>query len=215
MKTLCSLSLILAPLLMSACTVPPTPIEGLRDSFLAAVDVKKAVGDYISSSDPGTRKNLRNSILSAKIAEIDAGYQRFVSGVAKTRAATNVVLDIAAVGLDVGATLAGSSSAKSLLAALSGVSTSSRAVLNKELYAEAATEVIVAQMKSSRGDVMSSILISMMKEDDAYPLISAISDLAKYSEAGTLENALSILAMKAASGNAQYMTGLRSLFRLW
>jgi len=190
-------------LLLSAVgCIPVTPKMPKTLSLAAPItyvqkDFEQDVADYHTSVKTGTDDSLklakvqRNQIVFRVLAQIDAAYSRFETGLATTRAGAQTVADGANLGVTAAATVVGASSVKDILSATSVALQGTRLSFDKNFFEEKTTESLISQMRATRKNLNAQMLDSLAKRDVAsYPLEAAWSDLVAYFNAGTIPSAL-------------------------
>jgi HAMP domain-containing protein len=169
-------------------------------------DFEQDVSDYHTSVKAGTPASLdlartqRNQIVFRVLAQIDAAYFRFETGLATTRAGAQTLADGANLGVTAAATVVGASSVKDILSATSVALQGTRLSFDKNFFEEKTTESLISQMRATRKNLNAQMLDSLAKRDVAsYPLEAAWSDVVAYYYAGTIPSALVDLASKTGA----------------
>jgi hypothetical protein len=147
--------------------------------------------DLLDTVKPDDAKAQRNKIVFRIMAQIDAAYSRFETGLATTRAGAQTLADGANLGVTAAATVVGASSVKDILSATSVALQGTRLSFDKNFFEEKTTESLISQMRATRKNLNAQMLDSLANRDvTSYPLEAAWSDLVAYFNAGTIPSAL-------------------------
>jgi len=150
--------------------------------------------------DPGPeRRAMRDRIITTLMFLIDQGYEQFTYDLYTSRAHTNVFMDMSVLGLTGAATVTGGESAKTLLAAIATLVEGSRLSIDKNLFFEQASPVLIATMTAVRESTALRIN-SRLSENNTldYTLTMALSDVLAYYQAGTVPAAIAQLGVDAS-----------------
>ncbi|MGZ6010763.1 MAG: hypothetical protein ACXWK0_02920 [Caulobacteraceae bacterium] len=132
----------------------------------------------------------RNAVVGARLDAVDQNYEAYARALRSERTSFNLASDPLALGLAGGGSVAAKSAANGLAAASAGI-IAANSTLNKDAYANATVEALIAQMDAGRATVRAEIEQGLKNSDVAYRLDSALGDVQRYERAGTLERAIS------------------------
>ena len=153
------------------------------DDVLAGFDSAVAEG-------PDAARRYRDRITHARMRAIDLHYAIFVREVTGGRVGFNTSTDLAVIGLSAAGAITGSSSTKSILAAISGGIVGARGVIDKEVFYEKTLPVIIQAMEAGRKAERLRILQGLGAPADTYTLGQALADIENYYHAGTFVYAM-------------------------
>lgn len=181
-------------------------LDGQAESVLSAGDVDQVAKAYSPKVAleafyaAGTdRRAYRDKVIGLYLASADIRYLDFRRNLSREVKGTNLVTDLALLGLTAGASLATQSTANALSAGAAGLA-GSRASISKELWFEKTLPVLIAAMDARRTEIRTQILQRMQSSPEAYSLAEAFSDIARYQEAASLDSAIDVVS---ASTNAR------------
>lgn len=149
-------------------------------------------------TDTQTRQNIRDQYSRKMIAIIDKRYNDFLDDLVIQRKGFDASADITAISLDTASVLFTPVTTKSILAGLSGLTTSGKTAINKVYFYEQTLPVLITQMESNRQSVLADIMEGLAVDDNIYPLHHALRDLNRYFAAGTIDGALVEIQKQAA-----------------
>lgn len=119
---------------------------------------------------------------------INANYGAYVAALTSGRAATNIAYDTLNLGLTGGAAVAGATSVKTALAALSTFFQGQKQSVDKNIFNDQAVFALTSVMEVRRTQVLTRIRKKMIEDD--YTLGDALIDLDEFYRAGSMQNAL-------------------------
>ncbi len=204
-------ALVLAALFLSACagTTSGTHLASsgvdsdsrpeVINGEVLEMEKKYYVAGVIDSynalaGNPGQQKAFRDEVINGRIYVIDYYYSKFrndVRGGAKPN--TNLVTDIAVLGLDAADAINPAKRAKDILLAISGGLTGPESSVDKDNFYEEAVPALVSTMDSLRLERLVLIRQRMTygtQGDNPYTLGAALIDVNNYFQAGTLSGAI-------------------------
>jgi len=151
----------------------------------------------------------RNTIIEARMAEIDVAYFQYESRISAEIRSGNFATSVA--GILIGAAGGQSSGAAAAnYAALGGVLSGATAAYQKEVLLNQSLQAFISQMRANRNRKKTEIIGKLAEKGDVYTLQSALSDLAEYYQAGTLASAIAGLTEKAQQAEKSSRTGLQA-----
>lgn len=172
---------------------PPVGVRYTLDQFLK----DKA------ELDSNPTKLLRDRIIRQIEREVEIEYSEYEMGLASSRGAGSIGFDLLEGGAGVGGALVGAEQAKQVISvALLGTQGLHRSI-DKNLFANLPTEIIITAMRSAREDKRVEIERKMALGVEAYPWVEAQLDLTQLYYRGTLQNALQALASAASAKQTQ------------
>ena len=162
---------------------------GDRPTLEAIVFEKRLNETSVTSALDTQTRFSRNSVIFARIAEIDALYNAYETGILTESRGTDFVLSVGtlAAGLLGGFTTGFTSQVYSLIGGgIGAVQTS----YDKEILAESTVQAFISQMRANRSKVLSEIYVNLKADHTVYPIEAALGDLQRYRQAGTLAAAI-------------------------
>lgn len=164
------------------------------------------------ATDPDEQRAYRDEIINSRLRAIDLRFTEFEKALTKDMAAINVGTDWAVIGLGAAGALVGSTTTKSILAAISGGLTGAKGAIDKNLFYSKTLPALFAQMDAMRKSVLLRIRKAMRDGTADYPLEQALIDVDDYYNAGTIPGA--IVGVTATAG-AESRTETRRLEHLY
>jgi hypothetical protein len=159
----------------------------------------KADNQRTCNHSPDQNKILRNRMIEAIRFEIDESYGNFTSTLHVNRAGTNVLFDMASLGLTTAATVTGDKEVAGMLTAAATGTLGTKTSLDKNFFDDQARQAIIGQMDASRSTVGNEIENGEQKALADYTLEKALTDLRRYYQAGTLVSSLQAIGAQAGS----------------
>lgn len=190
----------------------PEPLRSVSSELEAAktYSFETATAEWMTrglANDLNGQRAVRDKYVILQIRAIDARYRAFLTGLAQQSRGTNLVLDVATLGLTGGASFAAEKTAHILSAGATAV-VGGRAAFNKDLFYERTLPALVDEMNAARTRAQASLTAGIGKTADQYTLAMADIDLSRYQDAANLDTALQQLTSAAAahvdSANALY-----------
>lgn len=163
------------------------------------------------SGDEATRLISRDSYVRKALRIYDFNYNNFLEAIGVQRKGLDAGTTITAVSLDAVSVLVTPASTKSILAALSAITTASQGAINKSYFYDQALPAIVKQMESGRQQVRADILAGLRKPTTQYSLDDAQRDLARYYEVGTIDGAISEIVQEASKSQTAAEERIREI----
>jgi hypothetical protein len=152
----------------------------------------------------------RNSIIEARMAEIDVLYYEYENNISSEIRRGNFATSLGGIIVGaVGAQATGRSGQN--LSALSGVIAGGSAAYQKEVLLDQSVQAFISQMRANRNVRKSEILAKLGQPGTAYSLQAAISDLSAYQQAGTLASAIAGITEQAKAEEKSSGTTLQSV----
>lgn len=182
--------------------------QAIIKSVLQDFHIDAELGAYFAAPD-GARQDIRDRIVNYSIILINEHYGAFVDEFGAGKKAFDSGADIASIGTDLAAVLAGGATTKAILAAISGGITASKASIDKNYFYEQSVHVLIKQMEAARREVYSEILEGVALPVDGYPLTAALADLDRYYFAGTFDGAFSAIQANASQQQVQANKDIR------
>lgn len=155
------------------------------------------------SAEPVRQRVYRDEVIHGRIYVIDYYYNQFRNGMRGVKPDSNIVTDIAVLGLDAADAINPAKRAKEVLLAISGGLTGPDTTVDKEDFYEEALPALVSKMDSLRLERLVLIRQRMKygtQGDNPYTLGAAMIDVNNYFQAGTISGA--ILGITKSSGVA-------------
>lgn len=160
--------------------------------------------------NPAATKEVYREIYGSKMLElIDLKYDNFRASLVGMRKGFDASSDILAVTLDSGAALFKPDSTKSILAALSGLTTSSKTSINKTYFYEQTLPLLISQMDANRETVLQNIYAGLKTDVTTYPLHQLRHDLTRYLHAGTVDGAITASLQQATQQKKNAQEGIQ------
>lgn len=150
----------------------------------------KLVADYYSTSDPATKRAIRDKVIDLGVLSINENYSLFVDDMVSGRKGFETTADIGAIVTAAAATLVVPPGTKSILAAVSGGLVATKSTVSKNYFYEQTLVSLVAAMEAQRREVETDLLRGASQPVEAYALSAAFRDLQRYYFAGTIDGAL-------------------------
>ena len=155
------------------------------------------------ASEPARQRVFRDEVLNGRIYVIDYYYNQFRNEMRGVKPNSNIVTDIAVLGLDAADAINPAKRAKDVLLAISGGLTGPDTSVDKEDFYEEALPALISKMDSLRLERLVLIRQRMRygtQGDNPYTLGAAMIDVNNYFQAGTISGA--ILGITKSSGVA-------------
>jgi len=155
------------------------------------------------ASEPARQRVFRDEVIDGRIYVIDYYYSQFRNEMRGVKPDSNIVTDIAVLGLDAADAINPAKRAKDILLAISGGLTGPDTSVDKEDFYEEALPALISKMDSLRLERLVLIRQRMRygtQGDNPYTLGAAMIDVNNYFQAGTLSGA--ILGITKSSGVA-------------
>ena len=212
---------VMALLVLPGCAsfnARPDPLRTVSSELAAAktYPFETAMAEWRtrgSAKDVNDRREIRDTYVILQMRAIDARYRAFLTGLAQQARGTNLVLDVATLGLTGGASFAAEKTAHILSAGATAV-VGGRAAFNKDLFYERTLPALIDEMNAARTAARASLTGGLGKTADQYTLAMADIDLSRYQDAADLDTALQQLTSAAAkhvdAANALYMAEFKA-----
>lgn len=155
--------------------------------------------EFDATKDPEKRREIRDIYGRKMIAVTDSRYNKFVDELVMVRKGFSSGADIAAIGLDTASVLFTPASTKSILAAMSALTTASKTVVDKTYFYEQTLPVLITQMESDRQVVLVELTAGLNGPLQAYGFQTMMRDLVRYYSAGTIDGALVKIQQQAST----------------
>jgi hypothetical protein len=155
------------------------------------------------AAEPERQRAYRDEVINGRIYVIDYYYNKFRSSMRGEKPDTNIVTDIAVLGLDAADAINPAKRAKDILLAISGGLTGPQSSIDKEDFYEEALPAFISKMDSLRLERLVLIRQRMKygtQGENPYTLGAAMIDVNNYFQAGTISGA--ILGITKSSGVA-------------
>lgn len=200
---------VLLGALASACA----PLRGFPSdptAAMAAAD-QTLITRYYTTSSGDVRRQLRNQIVSGRVAMYDSAYSDFKRRLSLDSNAVNLGSDLAALVLaGVAATSGNLGTSTALAAAATGV-IGARGAFNSDLYFQRTLPALLAQMDANRAQAKLPVVRGITQPDDVYPLASALIDLDALRDAGGVPVAIGGLTQEAERQKTMAEAELRTV----
>lgn len=178
----------------------PVNATDMADPSKAVVCPSKDQLDDFAGADPGQKAVIRDNVIYECVKAIDANYLAFKVSLHQESSVTNLVSDIASLGLTTGASLATGKTAQRLAAGGAFV-IGSGAAINKDVFYQQTLPAIEASMDARRDRILTGI-VDAQKNDPvgtSFTLTNAGISLGAYERAGDIYAAISELTRNAAA----------------
>jgi hypothetical protein len=156
------------------------------------------------AGDPVRQREYRDEVINGRIYVIDYYYNKFRQNMrSTTRPDSNIVTDIAVLGLDAADAINPARRAKEILLAISGGLTGPDTSVDKDDFYEEALPALISKMDSLRLERLVLIRQRMKygtQGENPYTLGAAMIDVNDYFQSGTISGAL--LGITKSSGVA-------------
>ncbi len=165
--------------------------------------------------DPVHQKTYRDEVINGRIYVIDYYYNKFKNDISdKDEPRTNIVTDIAVLGLDAAEAMNPARRVKEILLAISGGAVGTQTDEEREMFYDESLPALVSKMDSLR--LQQLVLIRQRMKyatqgDYAYTLGAALIDVNDYFQAGTLSGALVEIMNSSGASSKEARTELREL----
>jgi len=183
-----SLQRALGPLNMTVLGVYHSPDNDDRCVTLGATETRCGLD----------QEQYRNYVIGAYLAAANDRYGEFTRRLRLQSRGSSVALDIGALGLSTGASLAGERTAN-VLAAIAAALGGTRATLEREVYFDRTVPALIGAMEAARTRLRAVILAGLRKPVNEYSLEAAWTDVQAYEAAATLDNAVQAITNDAAN----------------
>jgi len=155
------------------------------------------------AGDPVRQREYRDEVINGRIYVIDYYYNKFRQNMRGVKPDTNIVTDIAVLGLDAADAINPARRAKEILLAISGGLTGPGASVDKDDFYDEALPALISKMDSLRLERLVLIRQRMKygtQGENPYTLGAAMIDVNNYFQSGTISGAL--LGITKSSGVA-------------
>ncbi len=155
------------------------------------------------SAEPDRQRVYRDEVINGRIYVIDYYYNQFRNEMRGAKTNTNIVTDIAVLGLDAADAINPAKRAKDILLAISGGLTGPETTVDKDDFYQDALPALISKMDSLRLERLVLIRQRMKygtQGDNPYTLGAAMIDVNNYFQSGTISGA--ILGITKSSGVA-------------
>ena len=188
---------------------PFAPINPLQkfnpfapDSPLAATVVSQWEKDFAQpnflQNDYWHTEQGRNELVYRLIFMADYRFSRYEVDVVAGRAAGDTIVDMAVLGLTSAAALTTPGQATRILSAISGGLIGSRAAIQKNIYQNQTTSVLLDRMRVLRAQKLNEIVANLALPPAKYPVELALIQVLDYYNRGTVLAALQDIANNTA-----------------
>jgi hypothetical protein len=157
---------------------------------------------YNAQTDPLAKKTLRNEIIDAHLAAIDAGFADFERDIYKEGIGWGVGTDWTVLALTAATAIIHPVDTKTALAAISTAVVGAKASFDKTALFDKTLPALLAQMVAQRETLRAQIRESEDLPVDKYTLSAAISDLHKFEFAGSMPGAIVSITQDAGNKSA-------------
>lgn len=161
-----------------------------------------AITQYNDEQDPAKKKNLRNEIIDARMAEIDNKFADYERALYKEGVGAGVGTDWLVLALTAGATMAGGAATKTALAAVATAVVGAEAAYSKDALFEKTMPALMAQMVAQRETIRALIRTNEELPVDSYTWFAADSQLHSFEFAGSIPGAIAGVAADAGQKTA-------------
>jgi hypothetical protein len=187
-------SIIGAAIVLAGCQSsfrggPPTSLDPKRDLLQIAVEdalKKENVAAALSAPD----KTNRNSIVFARIAEIDRLYYDYERDLSSELRRSDLFTELVALGAGIAGTLTTTEQASRVFSAVSTAVAGTHTAFNEKFLVDQTVQALTSTMRANRDTTKEQIFRKLNKSIADYPLVAALSDLELYRQAGTLPGAM-------------------------
>lgn len=179
---------------------PHRYIQDLQSRYGSGPDREDVFTKYAAAPD---KTAYRNKVVSELMLLVDHNYDDFRYRISGGKSVVDTAFDITSLGLTSAATITNGVQAKTVLAGLATAVTGTKLAIDKNVFAETATYVLIAHMDGRRELVRAQLNASLKQSDVTYPLPMAIGDLYRYYQAGTLPEALKESTKQAIQTSTQ------------
>jgi hypothetical protein len=165
---------------------------------------------------PAAKRATRDDIISGCVDAVDRKYQAFKANLQQETVTTNLLVDLIALGLSSGATVATGAAATDLSAGATATIGAGTAI-NKDMFYQQTLPAVESSMDANRDTILTRIVQSEQADPNAtsYTLASARSDIAAYQAAGNIYIAISSLtttANKSASAAKDELQSVKAAY---
>ena len=204
----------LAVLLVSSCATvrgfpdpPPVSTQVYPEpSYLLGDD---AVGRYNAEPDPGKKALLRNEIIDARMAAIDAKFWDYERSLYKQDIGIGVGTDWVVLAITGATSAVGSASTKSALGAAATAIVGGQAAFDKRALFDKTLPALMAQMVAERESARATIRAHERLAVAEYTWFAADSELQAFAYAGSIPGAIASVAQDAGAKTANAIQELR------
>ncbi|HEU5451082.1 MAG TPA: hypothetical protein VFU76_03805 [Terriglobales bacterium] len=186
--------------------VPPTvdtTAEYPADEFRKDYAAYQAAVKNGTAPDLQSARLLRNQMVNRIEVDIEKHYREFEQSLTSGRSGLEVGSDVVELGLSSAIGVVGATDIKDLLAASLTGFHGTRLSVDKNIFREKTTEILISQMQASRDSVRNRITQKISGIDvSGYPFEEAWRDLVEFFYAGTLPGALQQLQNDAGHAAA-------------
>lgn len=171
----------------------------------------RAIRAYNAENDPKKKKELRNEIIDARMAEIDGKFEDFERALYSQGIGWGVGSDWFVLALTAGAAIAKTATAKTDIAAVATAVVGGQAAFDKRALFDKTLPALMAQMVANRETLRGIIRRSETLEVADYTWSVAESDLSHFEFAGSLPGAITSVTQDAGSKNTQAAKSLEEI----
>jgi hypothetical protein len=207
------LCLLVASVVSSCATIrgfpdpPATSTANYPDpGYLLGPD---AIRRYDAETDPGRKKLLRNEIIDARMAAIDARFWAYNRSLYKEDVGAGIGTDWVVLALTGATAVVGSASTKSVLGATSAALVGGQAAFDKRALFDETLPALMAQMTAQRETVRAMIRGHERLPVADYTWYAADSELQEFEYAGSIPGAIASIVQDAGAKTAAAVRELR------
>jgi hypothetical protein len=158
---------------------------------------------------PDATVALRNSVVFARMAEIDTLYNEYELSLSQELREGRFTTALLGLGFGIGGTFASGGASQLLSAGSAGVAGTSEA-FQKEILIDRTVQSLTAQMRANRDNAKANIIRNLTADIATYPTLAALSDVAAYRQAGTILGGLLGIAENSANAEGEARENLSS-----
>jgi hypothetical protein len=163
---------------------PQLPYDPARQIKELSVEFDKKTCDECHARD------CRNRIVTSQLRAINLLFNQFERAIAEESGKIGMVGDIMVAAFSGAGTIVGGAHSKSVMAALSAFTGGTQTAIQKNLFYQKSSDVLLGRMRALRKQALVPILAGMQRSFDEYPLSQALLDVDIYVAAGSLQSAI-------------------------
>jgi hypothetical protein len=164
----------------------------------ATIDAYYDVAERQGATDED-RKVARNRFIAARLVTTNINYFQFVRSMTSDKQLLDTATDILVLSMNLAGAAISSSTAKTVLHAISAGVTGAKISIDKNYYYEKTVPALVAAMNAQRVTALLPVLQGTKLSINEYTFEQAVSDIDAYYYAGTLQMAINTIQADAAT----------------
>jgi len=170
-----------------------------------------AIVRYNEEGDPAKKKQLRNEIIDARMAELDSKFADFERSLYREGIGVGIGTDWAILALSAASTVSTVTTTKTIISALTTATAGGAAAFDKRVLFDKTLPALLAQMVAQRETIRTAVRTNELLPVESYTWFAAESDLQGFAFAGSMPGAIAGVAQDAGQKTAVAKQELKDL----